>query len=328
MSDDLDFHFPVVRNGMDYLVSVMEYLTPPTEARDTKYAVLHLQAATEVLLKWPLIQHDWRLVVLPDETTGLICDEATFHRGDFRSINIGPAIKLLKDELDIVIPGRAKRAISRLSNSRNRLQHLGMSGSAEAVQTSAAKVLDFLLDFIRDHLRDYLDPDDIAHVDKQMTSVRESLNRVQALIDTRMTRIRSDLGVAAGWAVECPECAQEAMVVEEETCRVSCLYCHANWATPEEAAGDYAWGVLKLSEYLQMKDGGMPPVRQCPECDIPALVPGAILARAKGHSTAFCFNCGEFFDDLIECEGGCGSPTTDIDTEMCPDCLTARFERF
>ncbi|MEV2273887.1 hypothetical protein [Nonomuraea africana] len=165
---------------MDYLVSVMECLTPPVETRDTKYAVLHLQAATEVLLKWPLIHHDWRLVVMPDEQTGLICDEATFRRGDFRSINLSLAIKLLKDKLDIKIPSRAKRAISHLSSSRNQLQHLGMSGNAEAVQTSAAKVLDFLLDFIRHHLRDYLDPDDAAHVDQQMTSVRESLKDVQA----------------------------------------------------------------------------------------------------------------------------------------------------
>lgn len=328
MPEELDFHFPVVRNGMDYLVSVMECLTPPTQARDAKYAVLHVQAATEVLIKWPLIQHDWRLVVLPDEETGAICDEATFHRGDFRSINLQPAIKLLKEELGIVVPGRAKRAISRLSNSRNRLQHLGMSGSFEAVQTSAAKVLDFLLDFIRDHLRDYLDADDTAHVDIQMRRVRQDLNRIQSLIDTRMARIRSTLSEAAGWAVECPDCGQDAMVINDEARTVSCQFCHAAWKKPEEAAGDYAWGVLKLSDYIQLKDGGMPPVRECPECETRSLVPGAVTTKTEECPTALCFACGESFDNLVECEGGCGNVTADSDTDMCPYCLEIRFERF
>ncbi|WP_186784533.1 hypothetical protein [Streptomyces sp. CBG33] len=44
--------FPPVRNGIDYLTSVVEHLsrTRP-DPRDLKYAVLHLHAATEVLLK-------------------------------------------------------------------------------------------------------------------------------------------------------------------------------------------------------------------------------------------------------------------------------------
>ncbi|MEV0149755.1 MULTISPECIES: hypothetical protein [unclassified Nonomuraea] len=328
MPQEHDFHFPVVRNGMDYLASVMECLSPPVEARDTKYAVLHLQAATEVLLKWPLIRRDWRLVVMPDEQTGLICDEATFRRGEFRSIGLGLAIKLLNEEVDIKIPGRAKRAIRRLSNNRNQLQHLGMSGSATAIQASAAKVLDFLLDFIRHHLRDYLDPDDTAYVDQHMTSVRESLKDVRTLIDIRMARIRSDLGDAAGWAVECPECGQDAITIDTYNCTVSCLYCHTEWATPEEAADDYCWGVLNLSEYRQVKTGGMPPVRYCPGCGTKSLVPGAVLARAKDAPVALCFGCSEAFAELAECQGGCGDLTTDIDTGMCSRCLAARFERF
>ncbi|GAA2785802.1 hypothetical protein GCM10010441_08470 [Kitasatospora paracochleata] len=328
MSQDQDFHFSVVHNGMDYLVNVMECLTPPVATRDTKYAVLHTQAATEVLLKWPLIQHDWRLVVVPDEKTGVICDEDSFRRGDFRSIGLGQAIKLLDEELDIKVPGRAKRAISRLSNSRNRLQHLGMSGSTDAVQTSAAKVLDFLLDFIRDHLRDYLDPDDTAHVDREMASVRERLKGVQTLIETRMARIRSDLGSAAGWAVECPECGQDAMMINEDAGTASCLYCHAAWSTPGDAAGEYAWGVLGLSAYEQVKDGGMPPVRNCPECETDSLVPGAFLARAKDLPVGLCFSCGEVFSKLAECEGGCGNLTTDTEFDMCPYCFEVRLDRF
>ncbi|MGW3346604.1 hypothetical protein ACWDA3_25095 [Nonomuraea rubra] len=328
MSQKHDFHFPAVHNGMDYLVSVIDHLTPPVQARDTKYAVIHLQAATEVLLKWPLIHYDWRLVVVPDEETGLICDETAFRRGDFRSIGIGRTIKLLKEELGIKIPNRAKRVISRLSDSRNRLQHLGMSGTTEAVQTSAVQVLDFLLDFIRDHLKDYLNPDDSTHVDQEMLEVREKLKDVRALIAIRMARIQSVLGDAAGCAVECPSCGQEAMVIDGYNCTVSCLYCHEEWAAPEEAAGEYVWGVLHLSEYSEVKDGGMPPVRNCPECDVKSLVLRAVLAMARDVPIALCFSCGEKFEELNDCQGGCGNLMTDLDFDMCHTCLAARFERF
>jgi hypothetical protein len=50
--------FPPVTNGMDYLCSVVEHLTGNPQPRDLKYAVLHLQAAAEVLLKARLARED------------------------------------------------------------------------------------------------------------------------------------------------------------------------------------------------------------------------------------------------------------------------------
>lgn len=60
-----DVDFRPVRNGMDYLLSTVTHLTggqqPPGD-RDLKYAVLHLHAATEVLLKARLVREHWSLV--------------------------------------------------------------------------------------------------------------------------------------------------------------------------------------------------------------------------------------------------------------------------
>ncbi|MFJ5534146.1 hypothetical protein [Streptomyces sp. NPDC093261] len=60
-----EVYFPPVRNGLDYLVSVVEHLEAGTErvsARDLKYAVLHLAAGAEVLLKARLQLEHWSLV--------------------------------------------------------------------------------------------------------------------------------------------------------------------------------------------------------------------------------------------------------------------------
>lgn len=53
---------PPIFNGMDYLDSVVDHLPGEPKPRDLKYAVLHLLAATEALLKARLLQEHWSLV--------------------------------------------------------------------------------------------------------------------------------------------------------------------------------------------------------------------------------------------------------------------------
>lgn len=59
-----DVDFPPIQNGIDYLLSVTNHLThgDPPEPRDLKYAILHLQAAVEVLLKARLQREHWSQV--------------------------------------------------------------------------------------------------------------------------------------------------------------------------------------------------------------------------------------------------------------------------
>ena len=55
---------PPVQNGLDYLKSAVEHLRGDPGPRELKYAVLHLQAAAEVLLKVQLIRVQLRLLVV------------------------------------------------------------------------------------------------------------------------------------------------------------------------------------------------------------------------------------------------------------------------
>ncbi|WP_158997581.1 hypothetical protein [Streptomyces aureus] len=320
-ADDPEFHFPVVRNGMDYLLSVLEFLDEPT-ARDIKYAVLHLQAGTEVLLKWPLARRDWRLVVEVNKE-GEICDEAHFQRGDFRSIGIPAARRLLKDKLGIAISNRDFRAIKALAEYRNRLQHFGMAGLAAApvaaIEARAVKVLDFLLDFIHNHLRPHLDAGDSHHVDEQMELVRAGLNRVKALVELRMERVRSDLAAGAPWAVECPQCGQFAMVVDADQAKVECRFCHGAWSS-QDAADVYVDAVLKTSTFMSVKDGGEPPVVSCIECAEETLFPRIVVASDRSGTTARCFTC-DLIADLVLCDT-CGHWMYEDETGMCDSCLS------
>lgn len=64
---DAALDFPPAANALDYLVSVIDHLTPdeigdPPGPRDHKYALLHLDAAVETALKARLELHDWQQV--------------------------------------------------------------------------------------------------------------------------------------------------------------------------------------------------------------------------------------------------------------------------
>ncbi|MEU6211847.1 hypothetical protein ABZ891_18315 [Streptomyces sp. NPDC047023] len=124
-----ELSYPAVRNGLDFLRSVVEHLDGPDPGpRAVKFAVVHLQAATEILLKAGLASLDWKLVFAdPDQA-----DETAYKAGDFISIGASKAIALLKKE-GVVIANREKKEIERLAVQRNKLAHFGGTLSAAAV---------------------------------------------------------------------------------------------------------------------------------------------------------------------------------------------------
>ncbi|MFK4272541.1 hypothetical protein [Streptomyces milbemycinicus] len=85
MSELARLDFPPVRNGIDYLASVVEHFDEnewAVEPCDLKCAVLHLQAAAEVLLKARLLREHWSLAFQDP-------DERNSKKGDF--MNCGGA---------------------------------------------------------------------------------------------------------------------------------------------------------------------------------------------------------------------------------------------
>nr|WP_158712987.1 hypothetical protein [Streptomyces flavovirens] len=318
MADTTDVDFPLIRNGMDYLITVGEALRAFDQARGMKYAVLSLHAATELLLKWPLMRHDWRLVALPHKGD-VICDERDFRAGCCPSIGIGPTLRLLGDTLGIVVSRSDRRAIEKLGKSRNKLQHFEMTASVEVVKPQAEKVLVFLLDFVHHHLPGYLDPQDAEHVDEQISIVRSVLHEMETFVETKMQKLRLQLDARRHPVVECPECGQYAATVDAYNVTTTCLFCHSSWDS-EAAAAAYALEILGLSSYEAAIEGGDDPVLNCPNCDLRTFVRDARLAASPGEPQDFCFNCAEQFPDMALCHNGCGTPI-DPDTTICTSCL-------
>ncbi|MFI6375145.1 hypothetical protein [Streptomyces sp. NPDC050546] len=317
-----DLDFTPVRNGMDYLdravAGLTEGTTPPSD-RELKYAVLHLQAATEVLLKARLIGEHWSLVFkrIAD------ADFEKFKDGDFESCGTDDAIDRLSKIARVEIPEKARQAITKLAKDRNALMHYGLTGSAYVVEARTAQVLDFLLEFINRELRPTLDRkfDQTFHeggfkapvtpqmvndwlespqmlsaqrelqaVDHTMAELRLKLGRIEKLVDKRMKDLAGELGPVKDLTVHCPDCRQMALVVHDDAVDpepVVCRFCLREFIDPETAAVEYIWRVAG-------EDNGQ--LEECPVCKNDCLVLGVVTVADTTEEIGLCFSCSASFD--------------------------------
>lgn len=307
--------FPPVHNGMDYLRSVVTHLDRVEPGpRDLKYAVLHLQAATEVLLKALLVSLDWTQVFnKPDEA-----DQLAYQQGDFISCKIDVAIKRLR-ERGVEIAPEDKGNITHLGKLRNQLQHFGLTVSAPAVEAPAAQVLDFLVAFVADHLRPGLPGDQGRHVDEEMRMVREALPRIRGYSTIIMDRIKPELAGREWYTLRCPDCLKWALLAEGGD--VNCLFCEGHWEA-ESFPLPYTTGVLG-HPWPHHNDGmDVGPSEHCPECGADALISEAYVAAAPEEAVQYCFGCSNVFQGLEFCMR-CGllfQPPEDH-FPICNDCL-------
>ncbi|MDV6289332.1 hypothetical protein R2F25_20565 [Streptomyces sp. UP1A-1] len=275
---DLDFR--PVRNGIDYLFSAVEHLTAgddPPDDRDLKYAVLHMQAAAEVLLKARLVREHWALAFQDPGTA----DQDAFLTGKFKSCTLEAAIDRLIRIANVTITPKDRAAIKALSEDRNALTHYGHTANAYQIETRAARVLSFLLTFIHHHLYPQLtSEEDLELVEDRLSRLRERLSDINALVTNRMNDLSGELAPLADRTVQCPACTQWAVVVGEPS--PECRFCLEWWGVPHGAAMHY--GSTAVSEDFA-------DLAPCPNCAKDLVVLGARVAHNKSTSIALCFGC-------------------------------------
>ncbi|MFB7576362.1 hypothetical protein [Streptomyces sp. NPDC056165] len=312
-----DLSFTPVRNGMDYLISAVDNLTegttPPSD-RDLKYAVLHLQAAAEVLLKARLVGEHWSLVFKNPGGASL----GDFKKGKFESCSIDATMDRLGSIAQVEISPANRGFIKDLADDRNALTHYGHTANAFQVEAKAARVLNFLLDFIVEQLYPMLNaayyaainqvwaatPTSLITPDLQLESpvvqvalrqrrevsdtmraLRSKLHRIDKLVEKRMQDLSGDLASFEHQTVQCPDCLQWAFVVNDDASwnPITCRFCLTVYHDVYEAATAYVRRVV----------GGIGSTQLCPNCGAAGtLVIGAIVANEREAKVAACFNCG------------------------------------
>ncbi|MEV6384829.1 hypothetical protein AB0M31_36115 [Streptomyces sp. NPDC051773] len=322
-----ELRFPPVENGLDYLVDVTNRLATDPGAdptpRDLKYAVRSLQDATETLLKARLRQEHWALVFAKPDAAG----RAQYDKGDFVTCTLAEAMGRLQKIADVKLPPKGVAAVHKLARDRNALAHWGLTANAAAIESRAAAVLDFLLVFLDRELLPGLDAAETAQAQATMNVVRSQLRGITAYVAKRTKDIRASLATLTAVTVECPECAQPALVAGGG--QPACRFCLLAWQDPAAAALDYAWIVRGQTPDNRVE--GLRPVQVCPTCEEETLVLEAATVAAQPDTVRLCLGCGTDHSDtaLTACEGSCGLLLpADFPGSLCDNCTTAAWEGF
>jgi hypothetical protein len=314
-ADALSVDFPPVPNGIDYLSEVVARLARPDveiTPRDLKYAVLHLQAATEVLIKARLQIEHWSLVVMDIGK----CTKEKYNKGEFQSATVTESMRRLTDILQLPIRKEDRQAVEELAKFRNRLQHWGLQETVALVEKQAASVLDFLMRFVDEHLLPELALEDLATLRKEIELVRRGVRDIDTYVETRRARLREELRNYGGCTVECPSCHEWALVVDGKDNK--CHFCPATWDS-ESLAHAYTQNYARGDVHEDVASG------DCPKCLTRALIIGARTAVAQDQRINMCLQCADVFSGLRLCS--CHEWFIPIeDEDICQSCYDLYME--
>lgn len=317
-------HFPPIANGLDYLLSAAKHLAPGDQQNRTehalKYAILHLAAGVEVLLKARLQLEHWTLVFKdPGQAT-----RKDLENGTFVSCTPGETLQRLRNVAEVPISDKDAKALTQLAAHRNALQHYGLTGASAAVlvvESGIADVLDFLVRFLDEQLLPALTEAERGAVQSEMTEIRSSLVWVKRFTTKRMQRLNADLAPFRSSTVECSDCRQFALVVGDRAVR--CYFCWSE-RTIEEALASHRIVVLGRYTGPRTDDSGVARgVEYCSTCGSYTVLHGVNTAASPDplRPVALCFTCADVSSAKAVCLG-CERAFEPVRHELgCADCM-------
>lgn len=274
-------HFELLENGLDFLLSGIEYLARGKDKRDIKYGVLHTVSGVELILKERLRREHWSLLFRDPGDA----EFEAFRAGTFQSVAFEPCIERLQRVCLVDLEHKEKTYLLNLRDKRNRLEHFGIVDKLEAIMGPLARVLSIVLDFINEEL----EPDEWSEPDrKALSTIRKNLGEIKAFVDSRVRLIASKLE-SIETVFTCPVCLQEALVPDDECVCHFCGYSDK----AESVADQFVESVLGVTRYRAYKDGAIYPLHDCPGCERETLVD---IGFSEITDQYICFACGNTFE--------------------------------
>lgn len=114
---DNDDASALMENGLTFLNKAISELES-----DPKFSVVNFWNGVEILMKVPLVNRNWRLIVAGTKRKEAISREE-FLSGDFRSVGFAETCALLKSELGICIDDKTRLFFETVQKHRNRMVH-------------------------------------------------------------------------------------------------------------------------------------------------------------------------------------------------------------
>jgi hypothetical protein len=328
-----DFHFSLLENGLDFLISSLEHLTDasaypktpletlrqaPNQKRHLKYALLHLCSSIELIFKERLRQEHWSLVFKDIAKA----NRNAYDSGDFQSVTFQEAQDRLVSICEIEFTQKQLTDLRNLRDRRNKIEHFSAVDSLPAVQSGVSKMVSFLVDFVERAF----DHESLDEEEALIGTVRSMLGNCNSVVEHRWKEIQSEVDEQYS-SIECPTCQQKALSADGGT--VKCLFCKYV-ADSVTAAEEYVSNILGLhSRYAEQKDGGEWPITACPSCGSSTFV--TQVPDVGDSYGAYCFTCGQEYQagELEQCYD-CGrlyNPGEEKGHHICRDCFQDRVNK-
>lgn len=323
--DKTDFRveWSLLENGLDFLNSAIQNLIlldeeNVSEMEETekkrllKYSVLHLISSMEIIFKQKLLMLDWKYLF---ENPTDDADEQKYRNGDFKSVNHEKAIKRLQKYCNVEIKNNEEKKIEKLKKIRNKIEHYKLDENYLTVLMVELNVVEILISFINNYiLKEYRLSEE---EEKLFASIKEKTHGLEDFIKERERKILEEN--PQGEFLPCPNCGK--MYFEHNK---KCLLCYYE---PNDGTGclsdDYVYNVLGIGYYTCIKQGGIYPVFECPECYNETLV-----YDNEVNKLCFCYECGfkdeiDNYDFCLEC----GKLMYKNDMDICEECIKYKMDK-
>lgn len=314
--NDSEIKFELLENGLDFIKSAIEYILENPTKTDIKYALLHIFAGVELILKYRLSKEHWTLLFQTIDKAKI----KKLNSGDFISVNYDTCISRLKDICSIYFIEKDLNELRILKEKRNKMEHYALIDSIEAIKSSFYKVLNFILNFFRDHIEEEsLNENEKVILDK----IRNYFKNLEDFISHRLSEISGNINLLSQefTLTVCPKCFQNALILNDNK---KCLFC--NYTNDEETlSSEFIENILLVNEYRTIKHGGEFPLYHCLECGKKSFVNATSEDKINKW---ICFSCGlESEPNEISFCDTCGSPYYfNVDCcGMCKTCIDNRM---
>ncbi len=258
MKEHIGFH--LLENSFDYILSAAEHASLRT-SRSWKYAILHLVAGIELLLKARLRNEHWSLLFQRIEQA----NEDSLLSGNFVSVDFANTVSRLQNISGINIDGTTMRYLDELRDIRNRIQHFAIDIELTQVKSLMVKGINFSLEFGRQYLSD-----EMLSMERQTRQIYKHLRKFEEFVSDRMKLIKPQLDTAVD-LIDCPLCQQVTLIIGDGQPR--CPFCEF---TIEAAELAEIWGEGTI--------GG-----NCINCGAETL---SFVLYNNEDGAAYCLSCG------------------------------------
>jgi hypothetical protein len=250
LSGNYKVELTIVENGLDFIKRSLIELEKDDDMY-FKYAILHLSAGLELILKARLQKEHWSLVFEDINKANL----EIFNEGEFKSVAFDNLISRLEGICNIEIDFKTKRKIQSLKKYRNRIEHFDLSVNKKALEAITFEVLSFLIPFIYKEELIEREHDTLKFINEKLANMDDYITQRYKEISPVIKELPSEVRL-----LECPNCLQN------RTLRLDVKYCYFCETTFKNLSEEFISRFLNFDENFNISYGKFKLLELCPCC--------------------------------------------------------------